>query len=80
MTAPSTKPYTRDSKVYDAEYRTWVAPVVGYWDKLGYTRCLACPPTAQLHDVEVYADNSAADGLRCDFCRTLLLAEPEDRP
>jgi hypothetical protein len=70
--------FTRRSKVYDAKFRVWVAPVVGYWDRLGRTCCLACPPSDALRDTDVYADNSAADGQRCEFCHTPLLADVEN--
>ena len=50
-------------------------PVIGYWDRSGKTRCLGCPPPPELADAEIYADNSAADGEACEFCRTSLGAD-----
>jgi hypothetical protein len=66
--------YTR---VYDPAEHIWVAPVIGYWDKLGYTRCLGCPPPPERHDVVIYADNSAADDAACDFCHAPLAQADE---
>jgi hypothetical protein len=62
-------------RVYDRG--AWIAPAVGYWDKLGYTRCLDCPPPEDRSDVLVYADNSAAQGQACDFCHAPLPADPD---
>jgi hypothetical protein len=52
------------------------APVIGHWDHLGYTHCLACPPEpveppARIDPID--ADNCAAEGERCDFCQMVLL-------
>ena len=59
-------------RIHDTINRVWLAPVIGYWDKTGRTRCLDCPPSADRHDVLIDAGNSAADGLACDICGSAL--------
>jgi hypothetical protein len=62
-------------RVHDSAAGVWLAPVIGYWDKLGRTRCLDCLPLAAMADVVIYADNSAAQGCACDFCHAPLPAD-----
>jgi len=52
--------------------------LLGYWDGLGYTRCLVCvdraTPAMQAPDVtEIWSGNGAAEGVACDTCHTPLL-------
>ena len=62
-------------RVHDSIAGAWLAPVIGYWDKLGRTRCLDCAPPPELHDVVIEAGNSAAQGQACDFCHAPLPAD-----
>lgn len=69
----------RALKIHDEEHRCYVPPVIGWWDRLGYTHCLACPPEPLERDARgypnpIHADNSAAMGCRCDSCDADILA------
>lgn len=57
----------------------FMPPVIGYWDRLGYTHCLSCSPETTDRDEHGYpspidADNSAVISDRCDSCGASILA------
>lgn len=48
----------------------YVNPVIGYWDGLGYTRCVDCvaPYLADPELTSFDSGNGAASGCVCDSC------------
>ena len=59
-------------------------PVIGWWDRLGYTHCNECPPVSLERDDRGYpdaisGDNCAVTGVRCDTCGVSLLAAALER-
>ena len=56
--------------------------VIGYWCQRGYTWCPQClPDPAELtgRTDAINGDNCAAEGERCDFCGSSLLAAALER-
>lgn len=67
----------RRLKEHDDLRGGYLPVVIGHWDRLGYTRCLDCPPQPAEPPARIdaiYCDNSAAEGERCDLCGASLLA------
>ena len=76
----------RRFKVHDDTHGGYLPAVIGYWDRRGYTYCLDHAPETLERDDRGYphpvdADNSAAEGDRCDWpgCGVSLLAAALDR-
>lgn len=57
----------------------YIARTIGWWDWLGHTWCAECTDPETLVDAdEIYADNSAAQGVECDGCGKVLPFDPTD--
>lgn len=65
--------------VHDDIHGGYVPVVIGWWDRRGCTHCLECAPEDTAPDdrgypAAIWADNSAAEGDRCDTCGVSILA------
>ena len=56
----------------------WIAPIVGYSDRLGYLRCSDCADETQ-RDHAIHGDSHFGADDICESCRTRFVHIPTSR-